>query len=601
MKNKFYNFILASCLVFSANTFAQSLAKDSLKVQKIISEGVRGASGVVTINDKGKVAFLSKYIDARNLEKKAAQEKLVAAYESRLGMRYKKDDKTTVPKILAILKSKDHDAIENLLDELDNDQFYDDEHTPLYLDAEIKAAVFDLVYNEEFEQIAIQFIGFNKVEGYIPLFEDRLLSDKSLDEDRLLFWLSYTGSEKAIDHMIARLKSDPSGLEDMAWFIGNLDEFFKNGPEKVKAKILDLCYGYIAKHPLTKEDIAGSDEADEFAMTGRQIKLSMLEFLFRNGDKRNLEMAAGLIRLAQDADNGKNVLELNNVLQVYLLRFHPLKEQKAIVLKALENKEDFFDVLTMTAKEEALINDPEIKDAVFKKFGAFNFYEGYEIEELAKAFPKLDRAGFEALVKKNISNEASRQRILEVYGIYKQTIAETNDYLYRNGLIAAPITQQQVDSLSKEDIMFGGGAMHNSLFLSGISYAFDAEPDTYPVDHDELLLELVKKSQGKLQGIKAYQQNKYDKNTDTTEMTLLAIYNNKCFVMMPEDLGDWYDVQTIDQLLKAIVMEAGIKERFVPLNTGDQTVWYIFGEGEKVGRLATDYKLEYTATIGDQE
>ena len=149
--------------------------------------------------------------------------------------------------------------------------------------------------------------------------------------------------------------------------------------------------------------------------------------------------------------------------------------------------------------------------------------------------------------------------------------------------------------------MFGGGAMHDSLLLSGISYNFDAEPDTYPVDHDELLLELVKKSQGKLQGVKAYQQNKYDKEADTTEMTLLAIYNNKCFVMMPEDLGDWYDVETIDQLLKAIVVEAGIKERFVPLNTGDQTVWYIFGEGEKVGKLAMDYKLEYTATIGDQE
>jgi hypothetical protein len=73
--------------------------------------------------------------------------------------------------------------------------------------------------------------------------------------------------------------------------------------------------------------------------------------------------------------------------------------------------------------------------------------------------------------------------------------------------------------------------------------------------------------------------------------TITVISNNKVFVASPPDIGDWYDVMTVNAILNKLLEDLNSKERFVSIETGDQTVQYIFGNPEKIEELVKKYNL----------
>lgn len=606
MKNKFYHFILAASLICTANAFAQDLAKDSIKVQKIIKEASKGKAGVklLTITDKEKVAFLSSYIDAKKKETEMAEQKLIAQYENVPGRKYIKGDKSAKPQVLAILKSKDQDKIQELINDMAPD--YSDKESALNLDTDVKAELFRLVSDTAVERNVIQFLGYNKIEGYVPTFENRLLSGKSTDNGRLFYWLGSDGkSEKAVDYFITSFgnKTTYSENDDMHWFTVGMNEFLEKGTEPIKKKIIDFAITYNEKNPITLKDLM-KQEKDDDDIVGEYMadfdpKIYFIQLVLASDDPRvpafwdKQEAFLGKFMMPKDRK------EMHDAMVPTLLRFYDFPKKKEAVLQLEPAKDDFMDLINAVSKEKALLNDKEVALHLFSQFEKCNYTESYEADMFISSLKEMDKPVFEAALTA-IKSAELRKVIAEKYVLENKGLTENNDYLVKNGLIASPVTQEQIrDYYKNEGLESDDHSIYSILEAAGISQSFDVEVGEYPATHDVLLLDFEKKSKGKITGIKAYQQSRFNKKTDTSDIHLFTVYNNKAYILIPEDNGDWYDMDSFGSLLETIQQDSNMKERFVSVNTGDQTAWYIFGEPKKVQSLIDDYKLSYELDEAD--
>lgn len=605
MKSK-YNFLLALCLIITSAAFAQDLAKDSIKVQKIIKDAGRGKKGqkLLTITDVASVAFLSSYIDARAKAITDLEQMLVAHNDKALGRRYRKGDKSAKADVLSILKGNDKTKISGLIDEMDPGYF--DKDKTVNLDADVRAALFKLLNDNELESDLVQFAGYNKIEGYIPAFEDRLISGKSTVSDRLFFWLGRDGkSEKAIDYFISSFGKKPVNdeEEDIYWFNEGLGDFMEKGTAAVKKKILDFAIHYMEKNPMTMADLMKIQEAEENGeyLSDFEPKTYFIQLVLRSDDPRVPAFSAKTeASMAKFVPAGERK-ELHDAMELNLLRFYDFPKKKAATLASHPVKDDFMDFMNAVAKDKALLNDKEVALHMMKLFDSNGFTKDHEAEQYAIALEDMEKPVFEASFS-SIKSSELRKMVSEYYVIQKKTLAENNDYLIKNGIIATAVTQEQIKGYYKEEGFdeIEDHSVTTILKTAGVSYYFDVEPGVYPADHDTLLLELTKRSAGKITGIKAYQQDKFDDKEETSEIHLIAVYKNKAYIMIPEDLGDWYDMEAFSLLLDAITKDSGIKEKFISVETGDQMAWYIFGEPQKVQKLVDDYKLAVELILDEE-
>lgn len=604
MKNK-YNFLLALCLIITSSAFAQDLAKDSIRVQKIIKDAGKGKKGqkLLTITDAASVAFLSSYIDARAKAIEDLEKMLVAHNDQALGRRYRKGDKSAKAEVLSILKGNDKNKISGLIDEMDPGYF--DKDKTVNLDADVRAALFKLLNDNELESDVVQFAGFHKIEGYVAAFEARLVSGKSAVSDRVFFWLGRDGkSEKAIDYFISsfgKVRVNDAD-EDAYWFTEGLDDFMENGTAPVKKKIIDFAIAYMDKNPITEADLMKVQEAEERGdyLLEFEPKTYFIQLVLKSDDSRVPAFSGKIESTMSKFIPVGDRKELHDAMELNLLRFYDLPKKKAATLASQPVKDDFMDFMNAVAKDKALLNDKEVAAHMMKLFDKNGITEKYEAQQFATTLKDMEKPVFEAAVS-SIKSAELRNMVSEYYTLEKKTVAENNDYLIKNGLITAPVTQEQLNKRkADEDMFYSDDSIYSMLDLSGISYNFDVEPGVYPADHDTLLLELTKKSGGKISGVKAYQQDKFDDKEETSEIHLIAVYKNKAYIMIPEDLGDWYDMEAFSLLLDAITKDSGIKEKFVSVETGDQMAWYIFGEPQKVQKLVDDYKLAVELTLDEE-
>jgi len=604
MKNK-YNFLFALCLIITSSVFAQDLVKDSIRVQKIIKDAGRGKKDqkLLTVTDAGSVAFLSSYIDARAKAVEGIEQMLLANNDKALGRRYRKGDRSAKAQVLAILKGKDKNKISELIDEMDPDHF--DKDKTVTLDPDVRAELFKLINDNELERDVVQFAGYNKIDGYVPAFEARLISGKSTVSGRLFFWLGRDGkSEKAIDYFISSFGKIPvnDADEDAYWFTEGLDDFMENGSAPVKKKIIDLAISYMEKNAITMADLLKWGLAEQSGESGSEFepKTFFVQLVLKSDDPRvpafSATTEASMSKYLEAADKK----ELHDAMEVNLLRFYDFPKKKTATLALEPAQDDIMDLMNAVAKDKALLNDKEVAVHMMKVLDKNGITDKYEAQQFATTLKDMDKPVFEAAVS-SIKSAELRNMVSEYYKLEKKTVAENNDYLIKNGLITTQVTQEQLNKRkTDEDIFYSDDSIYSILDLAGISYNFDVEPGVYPADHDTLLLDLTKRSAGKIRGVKAYQQSKFDDKDETSEIHLIAVYKNKAYILIPEDLGDWYDMEAFSLLLDAIAKDSGLKEKFVPVETGDQTAWYIFGEPQKVQKLVDDYKLAAELTLDEE-
>lgn len=592
--------------------YSQDMKLDSSRINSIIADisMEREAPQVFVITDKENVALINRYIDARNREKEIKENELMLAKENTLGERYKKGDKTTIPQIIGILKSRDGLAISDLFNELELE--YDaTKRTILFLDHSIKKELFPLIEEPELERTIVQFLGYNRVEGYIKLFEERLLSGKSTNEDRILYWLGSDGtSEKTVDYCI-----NPNEVKSSALFVGGLRPFLENGTPEIKVKILNFMTEIALENPVKENYFESAFEEDSFIINEVKIEgeinvfgktytitgfsqkrkelliMNCISEVFAHGNTEQKEKVKNaLLKSIDNFENEELKATLKNNFKITFFETYDPSKQ----IEIIENTNQFtvlnnFNRLCYKISEEKKLA-PEVYVALFKKFDLIEKIRRKEAWFFTDIFKYLPN--FTELTQAYIEDDIIKQEMLERYDRVNQTEDYTDKYIRDIGLV-----DNDFDAVvfKTNDFSYDDLVIYKSLYKAGISIEFDTESSAYPADHDNLILEFVKYTKGKLSEVKAYQEIKFDASPEESIHTpLYVIHKDKCYIIFPENYKDWYDVTTVVDLVNTMLEEEGIKEEFVSVNTGDQTNYYIFGEREKVEKLKKEYKLDYT-------
>ena len=126
-------------------------------------------------------------------------------------------------------------------------------------------------------------------------------------------------------------------------------------------------------------------------------------------------------------------------------------------------------------------------------------------------------------------------------------------------------------------------ALQSVLVSAKRMHWFDAETGVVPVRHDLLLAELCEITGGALQfdGIlETYHESQTQ--SDSGRYTLQVVQVNRAYRFSLADLGDWYDVGGLLTAANRIVEDAGTANRFLMVDTGDQTALILFGNPSKL-------------------
>jgi hypothetical protein len=161
------------------------------------------------------------------------------------------------------------------------------------------------------------------------------------------------------------------------------------------------------------------------------------------------------------------------------------------------------------------------------------------------------------------------------------------------GLIDQPIPLSKLETVRAGYRDYGRTDFSGELISEVKQIAFfDAETGTVPNPYDELILNyFVPASLGKLDGLECYMT--WNEDLDNTMEKVWVIFKGKGYSFEPDYYGDWYDLGAVEAVMDRVCKDAGLSERFVGWDTGDQTAAYIFAEPVKAREAISKLKLEF--------
>jgi hypothetical protein len=586
MKHILKNIAALFAVMISMTVFSQNLAKDSIQVNKYLKEaGKVKAPAIFTIADAKKVAFISAYIDAKNKLSKDLQQKADAEYANQPGVRYRNGDQTAIPEIVAILNGADQDKITGLLSEMT----YDVEG-PHKLDSQIGNLLFYKLNDPETEETIVQFLGYNQIEGSRAAFEKRLYSGKSTDEDRILYWLTSSGSApKTIDYVAGKYKSNPQYFDDKYWLSGTLLDYMEKASAVEKAQILEMAYDYMGRYKPAVAD-ENTEATDSVAVEDHFQKFYAVALKYGKMDKMKPFMKTLTERYNENSDDEQiSESDIEQALEILFIRDLDPKRQRELVMSMMATPDLFFEGLDSMQDVPALASNPEMIKKAFLLFQTAT--ERSDTDRFVRSFSKMTPTEF-AKYAAGVRSAPLRKELIDLHTINARTFDENVDYLISLGLADKKITDADIAAHKKANPYFEkGDSMYSAMDVSGISVSFDVETSEIPVSYDSLLNQFSKASHGKFGPFQSYVQLHYDDKKEMYDYRFMVIFNNKCFVMVPEDSGDWYDMTAFSKLLDALTAETEMTEQFTPIETNDQSSWYVFGAPAKTKQLIDTYKL----------
>jgi hypothetical protein len=123
------------------------------------------------------------------------------------------------------------------------------------------------------------------------------------------------------------------------------------------------------------------------------------------------------------------------------------------------------------------------------------------------------------------------------------------------------------------------GNVESMLLKSGHALWFDVETGTFPNNHDSLLRELAALIKPSLDGV-SFEELPPTIDDGSGVYRLRAYVDGQRLEIEAEDLGDWYDVDAVLRLLDAVLLERKARERYVLLETRDQTAIIVAARAE---------------------
>lgn len=585
------NKILVFSLFFlSLNAFSQNTKRDSIAIQKIINKynPKKEIQKVITISDSSEVNLIKDYIVKKNIEKAKIDENSNIISNSSIGKRYINGDKSTISDIVKILDSNDGKEIIPLLTDLDLD--YSVRSKGLNLEQNILNAIVKLLKNPDFEHRIIQFLGFNNVVGSEKILEERFLSGKSTDNDRIFYWLaSNFNNKKALDYIHKSYFDKKFDLENMDWFLSSFSEYIEKEDVEAIQKIKEIAFDYLRKKPIQKSDL---ENKLQLSIVGhRATTLTMLEILIKTKDNRVPNILNDFLNSLKGT---KYYNEACSKSEKILFFTFSNEKKTEFILRNLNSKDDFFETLDFIKEESQLYKDLRILKQIFLNFEKFNFIDDYDFYRLINHFEGLEKEIVINNINENISDVSLKEYLLKRYTVSLLTLKEIDDFLLKNEIINEKISEAKIENYKKKEFPIENlNSIEACLDIAEISLNFDTEVGEFPVDYNVLLNDFTKISKNKIQNIKSYLQYKVDYESGDAFYQFLVSYKNKCYILIPENFGDWYDIESFEKLLNCIISDSNCKEEFVSISTGGQDAYYIFGEKEKVQLIQNTFYPKY--------
>jgi hypothetical protein len=114
---------------------------------------------------------------------------------------------------------------------------------------------------------------------------------------------------------------------------------------------------------------------------------------------------------------------------------------------------------------------------------------------------------------------------------------------------------------------------------------FDTETGEVPCRHDVLLRQFADGSRSLFTPEGVLQQNGED---DRDDVTVQFVFQDRLYRFIARNFGDYYDTERTVTAIHRALADAGLRERFLALDTGDQTSGFFFGDPVALARAADE-------------
>lgn len=551
----------------------ESLLNQELKNQENAKSGNKHPS-IQVVTDPNQIALLRQDIEAKMEQSKRALSE--AAQKKGLAETYKTGNKTIVPEIISILKSTDESKKKDLLRGLCKHESEDADNYSI-----TEQAIIDLVLNDVdnpvFEKEAVQLAGINALPGYENKFETRLLSGNSTDAGRIFFWLGKEAkSHKALAYITMQIRGNKVSQDEVNGIISGLEGYGTKGDPAMKTAVGNLALTIYQKKLITDARI---EELKNSAYTSDAAE-GLLTCLFEYGDKQVIPIA-------------------NNILERKIRVVGPIKALVRLegpqhlekIYRYLRSQDDFFTGLDIAESIDKRYVDDKMLKEILIQFSKRKNIPDDQIDRIVRSFIALKAENYLKNSSAIVSNADVAGRIKKGYALMHISSDLILTDLINSGLIGKKPDTAAIRKATEEASNDPMAFVYGILESQNIYLSFDTETDFLPVDYDKLLRRFSEKSAGLLKDMLIWLDVKENKSSGGIDYVITVLYKNNAFIARPEDVGDWYDVMTVNALLEKILERSGSQSRFVSIETGDQTVQYIFGIPGTIQGILKKYKV----------
>ncbi|WP_072365991.1 hypothetical protein [Chitinophaga sancti] len=478
--------------------------------------------------------------DAGRLEKSRAEAKAKSESEvltiSSLAKCFRRKDPSVIFRIVRILNGQDAAQCNALLGALTKNN--SDELTYAITDSQMIQAILAAVSQPELEEKAVELAGTVKLSGFPEVFEKRLMSGNSTVPDRLIYWLSH--SEK--------------GASMLPYLETNLN-FYSLGD----------CLRVIAENG----NQLVQDRVGELALKADKNLPGVLECCFLYGDERVIPIAREHLKHRS----------FSGLALSMLIRFDGPKYFNELY-ELLKSLSTFDDALYVVEKmDKGNITDSLLRTIITQLEATRDFADArcYQLAKILIDNGKAEWLNTPGQLSENRQMAAAIDKAYKFAKIQLHTIVTD---LRKASLVPPHYSDSQLETLWKIS-GHPGTFLINFLDEHDRILRYDAETGEAPVPYAELMQEYKAKSLGTLNHLNVWADANGEK------FTILS--KDSAYVVTPGSSGDWYDVPLVNELIAKILTDLNCTERFLPVNTGDQAVMYVFGYPAKVHPLIKKY------------
>ncbi|MEM7038226.1 MAG: hypothetical protein AAF570_14675, partial [Bacteroidota bacterium] len=200
--------------------------------------------------------------------------------------------------------------------------------------------------------------------------------------------------------------------------------------------------------------------------------------------------------------------------------------------------------------------------------------------------------------QQHVSNADRQKEALRFYDFKYKPLDENHpvrkmaDRMLELRLIDAPIPAEKLKEARDETALYGGEHYEWDLMhASGILAHFDAETGMLPIDYDKLILNyFVPAARGAFDGLQTHLEW-HEVGGDAFDHTVRIVHGKFGYVFRPEYQGDWYDVPSVHAAVNQILEDMGATNRFVAIDTGDQSAAFMYGHPGAVRLFMKEFGL----------